>query len=291
MSEASVLECGAAAIPTVTPTSSSPSNAPSRHPPHALIDMTTSPGMGDDSYAVLHTRASSRVAASAPSAPVNARTWIFTPPACLPHCPYRDRVNIHLAVTGLTKTYGGRRVVADTSFEVRGGEVVALVGENGAGKTTLLRCVLGTETPDAGSVTLDGEPLDDNDPLTRRRVAAVLDDMAWYPDLTAWEHLDLLARAHGDDEDQEIVDRALAAVRLSHVADQMPGTLSSGQRRRLGLATTLVRPFDVVLLDEPEQRLDEAGRAVLMASHDAEVVARCGARIVHVEAPDEVSPA
>ena len=215
-------------------------------------------------------------------------------------------MNIHLAVTGLTKTYGGRRVVADTSFEVRGGEVVALVGENGAGKTTLLRCVLGAETPDAGSVTLDGEPLDDNDPLTRRRVAAVLDDMAWYPDLTAWEHLDLLARAHGDDEDQEIVDRALAAVRLSHVADQMPGTLSSGQRRRLGLATTLVRPFDVVLLDEPEQRLDEAGRAwladhvaalaadgraVLMASHDAEVVAGCGARIVHVEAPDEVSPA
>lgn len=211
-----------------------------------------------------------------------------------------------LVVEGIFKTYGGRRILHDVSFDAAPGEIVAVVGPNGAGKTTLLRCLVGTETPDAGTVTLGGSAYDERDPATRRRVAVVLDDLAWFPDLTAWEHLDLLARAHGDDANDDVVDDALAAVRLAHVADQVPGTLSSGQRRRLGLATTLVRPFDLLVLDEPEQRLDEAGRAwlarylaalaadgrtVVMASHDPALVEACGGRVVRIEAPDELPQA
>jgi len=212
---------------------------------------------------------------------------------------------VRLVVRGLSKSYAGRRILHDVELEARAGEIVALVGGNGAGKTTLLRCLVGTETPDDGEVLLDGRPYDERDPAVRRRVATVLDDLAWFPDLTAWEHLDLLARAHGDDTNDTIVDDALTALRLDHVGDQVPGTLSSGQRRRLGLATTLVRPFDLVVLDEPEQRLDEAGRAwlagylaeatargatVVMASHDATLVQACGGRIVPIEAPDENAP-
>lgn len=204
----------------------------------------------------------------------------------------------HLVVQGISKSFGGRPVLDGVSFHADPGEVVALVGPNGAGKTTLLRCVVGTEEADGGSVVLDGEPLDGTDPVVRRRLAAVLDDMAYFADVTTWEHLDLLARAHGNDTDDDIVDDALAAVRLTHVADQVPDTLSSGQRRRLGLATTLVRPFDLVLLDEPEQRLDEAGRAwlatylraladsgrtVVMASHDPELVRATRARVITIE--------
>lgn len=207
-----------------------------------------------------------------------------------------------LRARGLSKSYGGRRILADVTFEAAAGEIVALVGPNGAGKTTILRCLVGTETADEGSVDLDGVAWDESSADTRRRVAAVLDDLAWFPDLTAWEHLDLLARAHGDDTDDDLVDDALAAVRLSHVADQVPGTLSSGQRRRLGLATTLVRPFDLLFLDEPEQRLDEAGRrwladylraladdgrTVVMASHDATLVQECGGRVVPVASFDQ----
>ncbi len=186
----------------------------------------------------------------------------------------------------------------EVSFHADPGEVVALLGSNGAGKTTLLRCIVGAEDLDEGTVTLDGEPMRDTDPGIRRRVAAVLDDMAYFTDVTVWEHLDLLARAHGNDTDEDIVDDALAALALTHVGDQVPDTLSSGQRRRLGLATTLVRPFDLLFLDEPEQRLDEAGRAwlatylrgladsgrtVVMASHDPELVRSTGARVVHLE--------
>lgn len=201
-----------------------------------------------------------------------------------------------LVADGICKSFGGRRILVDVSMRAAPGEVLALVGPNGAGKTTLLRILVGSEEPDSGTVTLDGVPFDERDPAVRRRVATVLDDLAWFPDLTAWEHLDLLARAHGDDED-DVVDDALAAVRLSHVADQVPTTLSSGQRRRLGLATTLVRPFDLLFLDEPEQRLDEAGRAwlalylkaladdgrtVVLASHDPALVEACGGRVVEI---------
>ncbi len=202
-----------------------------------------------------------------------------------------------ILVRGLSKSFSGKAVLARVDLDVRAGETVALFGPNGVGKTTLLRCVVGAEVPDSGEVLLDGRPLDETDINVRKRVCAILDDLSFFSDVTIWEHLDLLARAHGNDREPELVDKALTALGLAEVADQVPDTLSSGQRRRLGLACTLVRPFDVLVLDEPEQRLDTAGRmwlsghlsrlarngcSILMATHSAELVAASSARRIHL---------
>jgi ABC-type multidrug transport system ATPase subunit len=187
-----------------------------------------------------------------------------------------------LQVRGLTKAYGGLTVLRDVSFTLRPGGAAAVVGPNGAGKSTLLHCVVGSTEADSGTVEFDGAVLRESDPATRAAVAAVLDDFDFFPDLSVVEHLDLHAHAHGGGG----VDEVLVELGLERVADQLPATLSSGQRRRLALASCLVRPRRLLVLDEPEQRLDAAGRewlagrlnaekaagtAVLLATHDVEL--------------------
>lgn len=206
-----------------------------------------------------------------------------------------------LEVTGLTKAFGGRPVLDGLDLEVAVGEVVALVGPNGIGKSTALRCILGSDAPDSGEVLIDGRHLDTRVPQTRRAVCAVLGDFGVLPELTVAEHLDILARGHDIEAASAAVDTALEDARIDHVADQVPSTLSSGQAQRFALATAMVRPWTLLIADEPEQRLDDAGRewlgdwlaaraaagrAVLVACHDPDVVRRSGARVVHLQGHD-----
>jgi ABC-type multidrug transport system ATPase subunit len=193
-----------------------------------------------------------------------------------------------LAVKGLRHLYADRPVIEDLTFTLRAGRAIALVGPNGAGKTTVLKCIVGSAEPAAGQILLDGLPIDERAEVVRRDVASLLDDLDFFPDLSAAEHLDLLARAHGNPQPEDLVDTLLDDVGLLTAADQLPGSLSSGQRRRLALATALVRPRKLLVLDEPEQRLDtagvswlserllqekKAGTSILFASHDTALVA------------------
>jgi ABC-2 type transport system ATP-binding protein len=188
--------------------------------------------------------------------------------------------------------HGGVPLFAGLSFEAGAGEAVAVVGANGAGKSTLLRCLVGAEVLDSGHVLFEGSPLDESSEAFRAAVASLLDDADYFPDVSVAEHLRLLAWLHSSSAD---VSAVLAEVGLSGVADQLPPTLSSGQRHRLGLASCFVRPRSVLVLDEPEQRLDAAGRAwlrtrllaekaagvaVVFASHDHELVEAVACRTV-----------
>ncbi|MFD7158715.1 heme ABC exporter ATP-binding protein CcmA [Kribbella sp. NPDC059898] len=192
-----------------------------------------------------------------------------------------------LAVQGLQHKYGDRPVIEGLNFTLAAGHAIALVGPNGAGKTTVLKCIVGAAAPAAGKILLDGQPIDERAESVRRDVATLLDDLDFFPDLTAAEHLDLLARAHGNAAPEDLVDTVLDDIGLLPAADQLPGSLSSGQRRRLALATALVRPRKLMVLDEPEARLDtdgvqwlsdrlvqekKSGTAILFASHDPGLV-------------------
>ncbi len=192
-----------------------------------------------------------------------------------------------LALRKITRSFGENVVLREVSLSLREGQVCAVVGPNGAGKTTLLRCVAGTIAPDGGEVILLGKAVNESDPHTRAAIASVLDDIDFFPDLSVAEHLELMAYAHGTSDALAVVEETLTALDLDGAKDQVPPTLSSGQRRRLALASCFVRPRRLLILDEPEQRLDVRGRAwlterlrrekangaaVIMASHDADLV-------------------
>ncbi|SBT69039.1 heme ABC exporter, ATP-binding protein CcmA [Micromonospora sediminicola] len=187
---------------------------------------------------------------------------------------------------GLTRRFGQLVVLEDVSFDLAAGRLAVVVGPNGSGKTTLLRCVVGADRPDAGEVLVDGRRCYETDPEMRALLAAALDDIDFFPDLSVAEHLELVAYAHGGSG--RAVAEVVTELGLDRARDQLPSTLSSGQRRRLALASCFVRPRRLLVLDEPEQRLDARGRewladrllrekaegtAVLMATHDAELAA------------------
>lgn len=205
-----------------------------------------------------------------------------------------------LNVQHLTKSYGDNVIVNDFSLQVAEGEAVALTGRNGAGKSTVLRCIIGADKPTEGTVEVCGITMSETNPEIRRTVATVIDDLDFFPDLSVVEHLDLLARAHGAEDPDSLVDEVLDEVQLVPQSGQLPGTLSSGQRRRLALATAFVRPRKLLVLDEPEQRLDVEGiewlgkrlkhemahgLAVVMASHEPSLVAAVNARQVELGGP------
>lgn len=205
-----------------------------------------------------------------------------------------------LKVTGLRRAYGDNTIFDNFNLDVRTGEAIALTGRNGSGKSTLLRCLVGADRPDDGSVQVMGEPMLEASPQIRRDMATVIDDLDFFPDLSVVEHLDLLARAHGQEDPDDMVDAILEEVQLVPQSGQLPGTLSSGQRRRLALATAFVRPRKLLVMDEPEQRLDTEGvtwlatrlkadrakgLAIVFASHEPALVDSVATRVVELGAP------
>lgn len=202
---------------------------------------------------------------------------------------------------GLTRVFDGVPAVQDLAVAVRPGRVTGVIGASGSGKTTVARMLLGLETPDAGTVTLDGAPwvpLPERERRDRRhRVAAVVQDPGATFD-ERWTVERVLAdaltdggarRATGALADR--VDAALRQVGLDPaLRSRPPRTLSGGQRQRLAIARALATSPEVVVLDEPvtaldatvqdavltllERLRDETGVAMLFVSHDLRAVRR-----------------
>jgi ABC-2 type transport system ATP-binding protein len=171
-----------------------------------------------------------------------------------------------LAVRGLRKTYGDVVALEGIDLDVAPGECVALIGHNGSGKTTTMRLLAGQLEPTAGTVTVAGVGVHRAPDAHRARAALafVPDSPLLYDDLTVAEHLELLGLAHGvgDGLDERIAD-LLDALDLTARRDFVPTQLSRGMRQKTQLACTLVRPFEVLLLDEPVVGLDPPSQATL----------------------------
>lgn len=161
-------------------------------------------------------------------------------------------------VNDLRVDLDGTSALAPVSFRVKKGRCLAVVGENGTGKTTLLRVLAGLQQPTGGSVTVGGLAADEQDPNFRTMVAAHIGPPPAARDLTVREHLELVARTWGAEPEaatratQEVVDD----LGLGELTERLGHQMSTGQRQAFGLALTLSRPSQVLLLDEPEHGLD-----------------------------------
>jgi ABC-2 type transport system ATP-binding protein len=197
----------------------------------------------------------------------------------------------------VSKDLGGLPVLDEVSLDVGPSEIHALVGLNGAGKTTLMRILLGMLKPDRGSAHLTGLPVSGAGAQVWSRVGQMLETPFAYPELTAGENVYCSARLHGMDRAAagSAAGRALTDLGLEQYATRRAGTLSLGNRQRVGLAAALVHGPDVLVLDEPTNALDprgvivlrrllqeacrDRGAAILVSSHHLDEVARMADRI------------
>jgi len=157
---------------------------------------------------------------------------------------------------GLTKTYGDRPAVDGVSLTVRPGEVYGFLGPNGAGKTTTLRMLLGLVRPTRGTATVLGHR--PGDPAVTPRIGALIEGPGFYPYLSGRDNLRVLARYRGVADTE--VEESLERVHLRDRGSDPFKSYSLGMKQRLGVASAMLGRPDLLVLDEPTNGLDPAGR-------------------------------
>jgi D-xylose transport system ATP-binding protein len=209
-----------------------------------------------------------------------------------------------LAVRGMSKSFGSVQALTDVDFEVREGEVMALVGDNGAGKSTLIKCIAGIHPADSGEILFDGEPVTIHGP----RDAVGLGIEVVYQDLALCDNLDVVQNMYLGREAHDRFQRLKEPTMEARTADVMKGlavttiksirqtvaTLSGGQRQSVAVARAVLWNSRVVILDEPTAalgvaqtrqvldlvaRLAEQGLAVVLISHNLHDIFEVATRI------------
>ncbi|NLS45648.1 MAG: ATP-binding cassette domain-containing protein [Firmicutes bacterium] len=183
--------------------------------------------------------------------------------------------------TRLTKTFGHHIAVDSVSLEIRAGDILGFLGPNGAGKTTTINMLLGLLQPTSGCIELFGEKAAWTKSQLRKGIGTLLDDVQFYPYLSAKKNLTVFSKVFGKIPNPRI-DEVLNIVGLSSRGDDKVRDFSHGMKKRLGLALSLLPDTDILILDEPTNGLDpkgikalhnllkrlaKAGKGIFLSSH------------------------
>jgi ABC-2 type transport system ATP-binding protein len=190
-----------------------------------------------------------------------------------------------LEAKAVAKDYGDGLGLLPVDLKIKPGEFVMLVGPNGAGKSTFLRLIAGLLEPTEGEVLIDGAPAGSVE--ARAATSFIPDNPVLYDDLSVEEHLEYVARLHGVDEWHDRAGELLDRLALTERAYDLPSRFSRGMRQKTSLAVGLVRPFSLLLVDEPFVGLDQPGKVVLLELL-AEVHAQGAATLVATHDPTYV---
>jgi ABC-2 type transport system ATP-binding protein len=191
-------------------------------------------------------------------------------------------------VEAATVVHGTVQVLGPVTVTVPTGTSLVVAGTNGSGKSTLLALVAGTLLPRTGSVETLGRPAHETRVAARERLSVLTGGFGAYRELTVRDHFRLMSAgwrlgAQAGTSDDDDVDDLLDRTELASVGDQLPHELSSGESQMLSLVSACFRPSDLLLVDEPEQRLDArwraqavellrdaraSGRTLVVATHD-----------------------
>jgi len=213
-----------------------------------------------------------------------------------------------LSAHGLGRSYDGYIALGSFTVDIEAGEFVALIGPNGAGKTTFLNLAAGLLDPTSGAVEVAGET--PGSLQARSALSYLPDTPVFYEDLSVAEHLEYVAALHGAEDPKARIDELIERLGLVGWEDALGAELSKGMKQKASIALALVRPFQVLLADEPLDGLDPpsrevlfdllaeiraAGAAIVVSTHRPDVIAAAGrcvairdGRLVYDGAPDPV---
>lgn len=163
-----------------------------------------------------------------------------------------------LRTKSIYKKYGKSLALDNINIEIKKGEIYGFIGQNGAGKTTLLRVVTGLTIPTKGTVELFGQSSEKGLVKSIKRVGAVVESPALFPNMSAYENLELHRLQKGI-PDKKCIDRTLKLVGLENTGRKKVVNFSLGMKQRLGIAIALLSDPEFLILDEPTNGLDPMG--------------------------------
>ena len=166
-------------------------------------------------------------------------------------------MSVAINIDNVVKKYGDLTVINGLSLKIKPGEFFTLLGPSGCGKTTLLRMIIGFNSIEGGTISLDDKVINDI-PTHLRNMGMVFQNYAIFPHMSVAENVafGLKNRKWPKNEIDSIVKEALEIVKIYHLKDRMPAALSGGQQQRVALARAVVISPDVLLMDEPLSNLD-----------------------------------